>query len=319
MGLELGGHPLRHLVPWEKEPAVRVKRALRLVTLMVCGQLSCGAQQIKKPPQLSPQEAFALRLAITEELIASEDYDNALSYLQSILNRGNRKNPRLRYFLGIILREKGMLDAAAQEFKFVIKAAPHHASAYDAYGVVLDKQLQHRQAEAQYRKALKLAPDQAEYHNNLGFCLFLQRRLPEAKDHLAEAIHLDPSFRRAFNNLGFVLGLMKQPKEAYRYFYQVGGEIVAYTNLGIVEEYLGRPQQARQYYQKALSLRHDFPAALRNLKLLEKEANKSKEGNKGGELEDLDEVGPDGEVNEGDVSDGGGEAGDNDPKAPADK
>ena len=237
-----------------------------LSAIMLLG--ACASVQDGEPDQLPPGQLAAMRLGMAEALVKQRDFDKALYYLRG-LRQSYPKVGAVRRLLGVVLREKGMPDAAKKELKAALELNPKDPETHSALGVLLDKQGKHREAEAAHRKALDIQDQNPRYHNNLGFCFFLQKRLEDAEDEVKEAIQLNPGLRVAYNNLGFIYGMMDKEELALEAFKQAGHQAQALTNMGLVKEMRGRPTAARQFYEKALTHKHDYKPALENLKALQ--------------------------------------------------
>ena len=245
------------------------------------GALGCATggsgREIAPAPVLAPSDVEQVQRTMAWRLVDEGDYDRALPLLRSLLAQYPR-DAGLHLLLGIVLREKRMHGPALAELKLVVEWRPDSARAHAALGVLLDQIGRHREAEAQHRRAVALRPGVAAYHNNLGFCLFLSRRRGEAVDAIERAIRLDPGLRRAYNNLGFLRGLDDDEDAALRAFRQAGSPAMAWTNMGLVAELRGRPQHARQCYERALREQPGFAPALRNLRALDPQVDSSERG-----------------------------------------
>jgi len=263
--------PLSLVAPERERRAPRgAASALRAVSLLVTlGLAACS--RVPAPQSASDLpggEVSRLRQQMAEVLVQQRDFDLALPYLKNLLALAP-SNARLHLLLGIVLREKGQLEAGERELRAALELDPRSPAVHAALGVLLSKRRRFAEAEQSQRRAIALAPTRANYHNDLGFCLFLQKRFEDARKELVEAIRLDPALRAAFNNLGFVHGMLDDREEAMRAFLQGGSRAMALTNMGFLEELKGRVGAARRYYEEALRVKRGYPPALRNLKNLE--------------------------------------------------
>ena len=72
------------------------------------------------------------------------------------------------YNLGFLLKAKGELKEAVQEFQTVVRLKPDYADAYVNLGVVYVLQQKLDAAEQAYEEAIRLRPTLAEAYYNLG-------------------------------------------------------------------------------------------------------------------------------------------------------
>lgn len=112
---------------------------------------------------------------------------------------------------------------AKRHLLFALEEAPKNPAVLAGYGLYLES-VGGAQAEQYYQKAVAFNPNSAMAHNNLGayFCRHQQ--------YLAAFVQ----FQR----------VLKQPR--YLYLAQT------YENMGICSKLAHKPQQARQYFKKAL-------------------------------------------------------------------
>jgi Flp pilus assembly protein TadD len=241
---------------------------LLLVAVAGCAPALGCAPVVKQEARPGPREVLQLRQQLAEALVRRRDHTSAAPILKDLVARQPR-NARVHLLLGVVLREKGALDAAERELRRALELTPGSPDAHAALGALLLRRGRHAQAERAHRAAVAAAPGVARHHNDLGFCLLVQRRMKAARRELMEAVRLDPDLRVAFNNLGFLLGLEGDAEGAMRAFSQAGGRAMALTNMGYVEELRGRPAHARRYYERSLQIRRDYRPALHNLRALD--------------------------------------------------
>jgi Flp pilus assembly protein TadD len=137
-------------------------------------------------------------------------------------------------------------------------------------GILEDEQGLFKPAEAAYRAALAIDSTQSSVHNNLGYNLLLQGNAEAAAAEFRKAIEIDPRSVIAHNNLGTALMWAKSGKseQAFSEWRKSGDGAAAHNNLAATFLEQGHYQEARQELASALELRPDYPAALKNLKLV---------------------------------------------------
>jgi FkbM family methyltransferase len=90
--------------------------------------------------------------------------------------------------MGIILSDKGDLDAAIDSYKRAINIKPDYAEAYSNKGVALTKKGDLEAAIDSYKQAINIKPDHAEAYSNMGAALEKQDKLEEAIDLYKSAL-----------------------------------------------------------------------------------------------------------------------------------
>jgi predicted O-linked N-acetylglucosamine transferase (SPINDLY family) len=207
------------------------------------------------------------------------------------------------HLLGVIARQTGRLDRAAECLHAVLRLRPDLAEAHSNLGNVYAEQRRFADAVACYqaavrlkldyaearsnlgnalrglgrfeeaetvcREAIKLRPESAEAHINLGNALQDQARLQEAVDCYREALRLRPASIEACNNLGNVLREQGKLSEAERSLQQAlrvePNNVAAHFNLGIVQWELGWLDEAEDSNRHVLRLKPDHAKAMLNL------------------------------------------------------
>jgi Flp pilus assembly protein TadD len=135
-------------------------------------------------------------------------------------------------------------------------------------GILEDERGRFTSAETAHRAALALEPGRSALHNNLGYNLLLQGQASAAAAEFRRAIEIDPRSQIAHNNLGAALASQSHSGEALTEWRRSADPAVAHNNLAAVLMEEGRYPEARAELETALEFRHDFPAALSNLRLV---------------------------------------------------
>jgi Flp pilus assembly protein TadD len=153
---------------------------------------------------------------------------------------------------------------------FVAKHPKESWELLSLQGILEDEQGRFRQGEASYRAALAIDAAQTSLHNNLGYNLLLQGHAESAADEFRKAIAMDPHSVIAHNNLGTALMFAKSGKseQAFAEWRKSGDPAAAHNNLAAVFLEQGHYPEARQEIAAALQFKPDYPAALKNLRLV---------------------------------------------------
>jgi Flp pilus assembly protein TadD len=91
------------------------------------------------------------------------------------------------------LLRRGQTDAALQQARVAVSAAPEEASAQRMLGLALQQAGQDAAARAAIERAIELAPDDPEGHFDLATLLFGEHRQEAAQEALGRSIALDPN------------------------------------------------------------------------------------------------------------------------------
>ena len=86
-------------------------RALTLALTLSLFLTGCASVQDGEPERLPPGELASMRLGMADALVKQRDFDKALNYLRG-LRQSYPRVAAVRRLLGVVLREKGMPEAA---------------------------------------------------------------------------------------------------------------------------------------------------------------------------------------------------------------
>ncbi|KAG8464315.1 hypothetical protein KFE25_003378 [Diacronema lutheri] len=178
------------------------------------------------------------------------------------------------------VRETRALCAAwaspAALYKHLLALEPHDAPMLEALGSVLmdaDRPDERARAEGVLRRALELAPESGAGHNQLGLLLKRSGRLAEAERAFSRAITLAPGDGSAHVNLANLL--IDGQRELARAVELLSASVEllprnapALNSLAVALKGLGRLDEARGAYERAIALRPDSAAFRTNLGML---------------------------------------------------
>ncbi len=227
-----------------------------------------------------------------------EDFAQSTKLFQDLLGRGVRSF-ELHFYLARSLQALKQFREAATQFEKAVGFEPGYpagwegladcrASLGDLRGAVdairsgqesspRDEHLRRREARIwrrlgergkarrAYESALPLAPDDAMLRVNLGELLRDMGEMEEAIRRLQEAVELDPEPASYWNSLGIVLGVherMAEAETAFRNAWERDNANAQYAfNTGLALLRLGRPKEAKGFFEKTLELEPGFEAA----------------------------------------------------------
>lgn len=132
-------------------------------------------------------------------------------------------------------------------------------------------------------RTIELDAKHARAHHLLGFIYFGRKDHARALKHLRMAVTIDPDYDQALANLGNLYLAMEQWEEAIPYFERLLNKplyrtpYLAQNNLAWALHNLGRHDEAKRYYEKALFFNPKFCLALNNLGRLHAEQGDTRE------------------------------------------
>ena len=186
---------------------------LGAILLHACGPMSQGTHSIHKSPAEQDEKVRALQEDMVALFIQAKAFDAAAPAAQKLYQeRKGQANPA--YWMGVILREKGVYSEAEKYFLEALSRDVKHGPSYDALGILYGIQGKLKQALDAHKTATKLEPKNAKYWNNYGFALGINKHFDLAVQAYEKSISLAPQEKRSFINLAFILGAQAQYKKA---------------------------------------------------------------------------------------------------------
>lgn len=160
-----------------------------------------------------------------------------------------------------LFQSQGLLAKAEKKYRKAIALDPNYVEAYHRLGLLRSALGKRDEAITLLQRAVTLRPDDAVLQNNLGFVLLLEARWNEAEEAFGNAVRLNPRFPRAAINLGVVQSRLGRFDDALASFRSVLSEADAYYNLGLMYRGQEKFAQARDAFEKALSVAPRLKAA----------------------------------------------------------
>ena len=121
---------------------------------------------------------------------------------------------RMHYNLGIAYRARGMLDEAANEFKYSIRLNPNNDKAYNNLGNIYFFQDRLDLALECYKNATAISPELYEAYNNCGNIYFQKRNYEMAIKNYKKALALEKGSFEIHYNLSLAYLEVNRKKEA---------------------------------------------------------------------------------------------------------
>ena len=127
------------------------------------------------------------------------------------------KNPDALHLSGIISHQQGNHHEAIKRIQRAIDLAPQ-STFYNSLGESLRALQQSDKAIAAYRCAIDMSPRYAAAHHNLGLALASAGHLNNTNASLRRALHLEPGDAQTLNQLGQISRRLQRPQEARDFF-----------------------------------------------------------------------------------------------------
>jgi type IV pilus assembly protein PilF len=148
-----------------------------------------------------------------------------------------RNRARIHTDLAAAYYQRGSMGVALEELRIATAADPGYAPAHSLLGLVYMELREDSLAAQSFERALALAPTDGDINHNYGLFLCQTKREPDSVKYFMQAVK-NP--------------LYATPSRSY-------------SAAGVCTLRTGKPKEAEQYFERALRLQPDEPAALLNL------------------------------------------------------
>ncbi|MDB5294842.1 MAG: hypothetical protein JWO31_825 [Phycisphaerales bacterium] len=165
------------------------------------------------------------------------------------------------YASGQFLESQDRLDPAMDQYRKALKLDPKHRQTLYQVGIVLVKQRKLTEAIEAWNKYVTVTDGDATAYANLGFAYELAGRTTDAETAYGKGIRREPTNAVCRVNYGLMLARKERFNEATMQLQTVLSEADVNYNLASVYESLGRKEQAKIAYRKALKLAPNFADA----------------------------------------------------------
>jgi len=157
--------------------------------------------------------------------------------------------------LGILRRDQGHDEAAADAFKRALAIDPGSAGAYRHLASVYRNQGDLDRAESTYRRAIARQPEYWRWYNALGAFYYGQGRYEEAVAQYTQGLRLAPTNPSLLNNVAVAYWQMRRLDDAMGMFERIlavdSTRITTQSNLATAYFYLGRYDEAARLFESA--------------------------------------------------------------------
>jgi tetratricopeptide (TPR) repeat protein len=187
-----------------------------------------------------------------------------------------RRDPPIRsetrYAAGELAETRGAYAQAAEQYRQALQADPNHLPSLYRLGVVLSQMKNYPDAIATWKRYTQATHESAAGYSNLGFCYELANRPDDAEVAYQKGIRKDPHHVACRVNYGLMLVRRGREGEGRLQLQAVLKPAEVHYNVGSAYESLGRAEQAKLEYRKALEVDPNFADAHARLSEMRKGA-----------------------------------------------
>ena len=182
-----------------------------------------------------------------------EKFDKAKSWYEKAI-KIKPNLPNAHNNLGIVFQKLGHFEKAKKCYKEAIKVNQNYPDAHNNHGALLQHLGDLEAAIVSYEKALKINPNYVSACNNLANVFNEIGDYKKAIDCCNKVIKINPNYSAAYNNLGNAFKKLKDNKNALASYLKAidinPNYLSAYNNLGKLFRDLGKPNEAKKYFEK---------------------------------------------------------------------
>ena len=197
--------------------------------------------------------AFAWQLAETRDA-------TFVSRAEAACAEALELNPNLDIVHGALGRmyvETGRHEEAEAAFDEALRINEHNVDAMLGLSEVYRLQNRPDEAESILHAAIGLQPGNWSTYANLAIFYYRQGRYADAAEQFAEVVSINPTYVRAYSNLGasyMMAGDFAAALATYRKSLKVKADRLTYANLGMMNYYLGRYDDAEAALREAIAM-----------------------------------------------------------------
>jgi len=166
-------------------------------------------------------------------------------------------DPESHITLGQLHTASGRHPDAVHSFETALKLRPQSPDAFLGLAEAYNGQGRGAEAEQMYRKVLAVRPDDTGAMSRYGGFCYRQGRYQDAEKYFRRTAELQPDLPQAHANLGVALQALGRNEEAlaaYQKSLAIQPTATGYSNLGTLQFYLARYDDARKSYERATQL-----------------------------------------------------------------
>ncbi len=137
--------------------------------------------------------------------------------LLKMLSEKSPKDKRVRYNLGMCLRDKNEINKAIDQFNMAIALDPDYGEAYNQAAYLYAKQGNYEKALEYFNTYSRLNPRDANPVDSKGDLLWRMGRLDESISSFKKALELKPDFFYSASKIAYIYGMKEEYAKAYEW------------------------------------------------------------------------------------------------------
>ena len=243
--------------------------------LQKTNRLDAAAEHYQRAASRDPRDVRPLR-HLAQLRNAQGRTEEADGYLRRI--RELRPNDAATHEIEAeVLRERSRYEEAVASYHAALRVDPDYAPAHAGLGRTLLAMKRNEEALASLTRSLALEPDSpaaAARHVLAGQAAHALNQVQTAVDHFNRVRILDPHNTYAMDHLAMLRFGQKRYQEALVLYLKMlevqPDDAQIHANAGATLYYLGRPEEARRRFERALALKPDLASARAGLKAAQK-------------------------------------------------
>ena len=170
------------------------------------------------------------------------------------LDRPDQITADTRYAAGQLAESQGALDSAISQYREGLRVNPKHQLCLYRLGILYTQSKQFPVAIDTWKQYIRVTNGSPIAYSNAAFCYELAGRVSEAEDCYKQGIKKDPSNQPCRVNYGLMLARLGRTSEATAQLSAVLKPAEVHYNLASVYEQIGKTDEARAEYDRALQL-----------------------------------------------------------------
>ena len=262
-----------------KPPARKSGKWVLVVILIVCagvaglwsilhfrnGGETTGIKEAGRPPAEQPEHSTAPpELPIEEQITVLKQEETSLA---QTVTKDFPGNTEALFLLGIVYRNQGASDKAAECWERCLEINPEDAKACDNLGRIAFQKGNYKKALELWQKASEINPKLERIYNSLGGALTCLGRTEEAVTMFLKDIDMSERPIHSHFMLGSQYQLLKEYEKAKQCYETVieiqPNHINAYHGLAMVYAMLGDKEKSEGYMEKFRNLKAEEMKALK--------------------------------------------------------
>ena len=141
-----------------------------------------------------------LKKVLQEAIRLNPQYSGLYNEMRALLSILDPNDPQTYKDMGILLSQKGSLEAAITNFQRATELNPNDPQTHFNLGVMLEQKGQLEDALASYQTALEIDPNFAEAYINIGVVFGKQGQGEKAIANLQRSIEINPNIAESYYN-----------------------------------------------------------------------------------------------------------------------